>query len=303
MKKTLIALSTSALILLGISACANPEIEGSSDQGESQSLIASVEKDDKIAAMLPETYRKQGGFTVSINPDVEPIKFIDSDGEISGVNPDLLRAAGRVLDTEVRFQQGTFDGMVPGLEAKRFDAIGSVADFVERQTHIDFIDYLKNGTAIITASDFPEDSLELMDLCGLSVGYSRGTSQQGSLEEASKNCTEANKPAISVNGYGDAGAGILAVESGAADAFWGDLPQMSYNVQQSPDSFKIVYDERVSILGIGIHKDNAELRDALQAALLKLVEDGTYDKLLANWGIESAAHPEMNINSDISLEG
>lgn len=303
MKKALVTASTAILLLLGMSACDNPEPEGGSDQADSSSIVESVEKDESIAAKLPKKYQEQGGFTVSINPDVEPVKFTDSDGEIAGMNPDLLRAAGRVLDTEVRFQKGTFDGMVPGLEAKRFDAISSVADFVERQDNIDFIDYMKNGTAIITAADFQDDSLELKDLCGLSVGYARGTSQQGSLEEASKACADNGDPEISMNGYGDSGAGILAVESSAADAFWGDLPQMSYNVQQSPDAFKIVYDERVSILGIGIHKDNTEFRDALHAALLKLVEDGTYDKLLASWGLEDAAHPEMNINSDLSLEG
>ncbi|TGD08613.1 ABC transporter substrate-binding protein [Brevibacterium sp. S111] len=303
MKKALVTASAAILLLLGVSACDNPEPEGGSDQTDSSSIVESVEKDESIAAKLPKKYQEQGGFTVSINPDVEPVKFTDSDGEIAGMNPDLLRAAGRVLDAEVRFQKGTFDGMVPGLEAKRFDAISSVADFVERQDNIDFIDYLKNGTAIITAADFQDDSLELKDLCGLSVGYARGTSQQGSLEEASKACVDNGDPEISMNGYGDSGAGILAVESSAADAFWGDLPQMSYNVQQSPDAFKIVYDERVSILGIGIHKDNTEFRDALHAALLKLVEDGTYDKLLASWGLEDAAHPEMNINSDLSLEG
>ena len=303
MKKALVTASAAILLLLGVSACDNPEPEGGSDQTDSSSIVESVEKDESIAAKLPEQYQEQGGFTVSINPDVEPVKFTDSDGEIAGMNPDLLRAAGRVLDTEVRFQKGTFDGMVPGLEAKRFDAIASVADFVERQDNIDFIDYMKNGTAIITSADFEHDSLELKDLCGLSVGYARGTSQQGSLEEASKDCADNGDPEISMNGYGDSGAGILAVESSAADAFWGDLPQMSYNVQQSPDDFKIVYDERVSILGIGIHKDNTEFRDALHAALLKLVEDGTYDKLLDSWGLEDAAHPEMNINSDLSLEG
>lgn len=303
MKKALVTASAAILLLLGVSACDNPEPEGGSDQTDSSSIVESVEKDESIAAKLPKKYQEQGGFTVSINPDVEPVKFTDSDGEIAGMNPDLLRAAGRVLDAEVRFQKGTFDGMVPGLEAKRFDAISSVADFVERQDNIDFIDYLKNGTAIITAADFQDDSLELKDLCGLSAGYARGTSQQGSLEEASKACVDNGDPEISMNGYGDSGAGILAVESSAADAFWGDLPQMSYNVQQSPDAFKIVYDERVSILGIGIHKDNTEFRDALHAALLKLVEDGTYDKLLASWGLEDAAHPEMNINSDLSLEG
>ncbi|MBO0982144.1 ABC transporter substrate-binding protein [Microbacterium sp. SD291] len=301
MKRIIVATVSVAALVLGMAGCANPEIESEGQQTEAADIVASVEKNDEIAALLPEEFAD--GFTISINTDVEPIKFVDSDGNIAGLNPDLLRAAARVLGTEAEFEEGTFDGLMPGLEAKRFDVIASVADFVERQTYIDFIDYMRNGTAIITNVDFEKDEITREDFCGLSIGYARGTSQQASLEEIAAECVASGSPELEINGYNDTGAGILSVKSGEADAFWGDFPQMAYNVKKTPDTFKIVYEEQKSILGIGIHKDNAELRDALQAALLQLVEDGTYDALMEKWGLSDSALPEMDINSDISMEG
>ena len=301
MKKVAIFALTAMVGLIGLSGCANPTDDDGGQQTGSGDIVASVQKDDTIAAMLPKEISDQGGFTASINADVAPIKFIDSDGEITGLNPELLRAAARVLGTEVKFQEGTFDAMVPGLEAKRYDAIASVADFVERQKNIDFIDYLKNGTAVLASSDLEQDELTLDQLCGLNVGYSRGTSQQGSLEKAVEDCAAKGQPALQINGYQGAGPGILSVKSGKADAFWGDLPQMLYNVKKDPGLFKIIYTEQKSVLGIGINKKDPELRDALQAALLKLVEDGTYDALLEKWALEGFGIPSMNINSDIKL--
>ncbi|MGO1939906.1 MAG: ABC transporter substrate-binding protein [Agrococcus casei] len=298
-KKT--AVAASMVAVLALSSCANPEIEGGSDEGNSTTIVEAVEVNDEIAALLPQSYH-DSGITVSINPDVEPIKFVDSEGNIVGLNPDLLRAAGNVLGVDIKFEQGTFDGMVPGLEAKRFDVIASVADFVERQENIDFIDYMYNGTAIIASADFEKDEIALEDLCGLSVGYARGTSQQGSLEQVVQLCEDSGAPALQINGYGDGGAGVLSVQSGEAEAYWGDLPQMAYNAAQSPEQFKVIYKEQRSILGIGVHKDDTELRDALHSALLSLVEDGTYDMILENWGQQDAAYPSMDINSDISLE-
>ncbi|GEK79176.1 ABC transporter substrate-binding protein [Agrococcus baldri] len=299
-RKLMGAMAGVALVGL-LTGCANPTIEGASEPTTDEDILASVESVDEIAAMLPEQYR-ENGIVISINPDVEPIKFVDENGEIVGLNPDLLRAAAQVLDTEAQFQEGTFDAMVPGLEAKRFDLIASVADFVERQTHIDFIDYMRNGTAIVASPEFEQDEITLEDLCGMSVGYARGTSQQASLESVAADCAESGAPEVMLNGYSDAAAGILSVRSGEADAFWGDHPQMAYNVMTSPESFTIVYEEHVSVLGIGVHKDDPELRDALHAALMHLVEDGTYGAIMAKWGLEDSAMPELPINSDISME-
>ncbi len=46
-------------------------------------------------------------------------------------------------------------------------------------------------------------------------------------------------------------------------------------------------------LGIGVSKENVELRDALQKAVQAIIDDGTYDRLLEKYdvplgGIETA---------------
>lgn len=300
MKRTTTAALTAIVFIVGLSGCSNPEdsASGKEQDRDSQAILAEVEKDENIAAMLPEEFA--GGFSAGINADFAPIKFVDADGEIIGVNPDLLRGAAKVLGTEVEFQEGTFDSMVPGLEAKRFDVVASIGDFVERQERIDFIDYMKAGTAIMANTAVEVDEVTLDELCGLSIGYTRGSAQQTYLEAAAAQCEKDGEPGLEVRGYQDSGAGILAVKSGQDDAFWGDSPQVVYNVEQNPDVYKTIFNQTNIVYGIGIHKDNTELRDALRAALLKLVEDGTYDEILAVWEQQEFALPEMPINSDIS---
>lgn len=300
MKRSLAVAISTAVVLVGLTACSNPELDDTEQQAGSDDVVTSVEKDDAIAAMLPESYQG-GSFTAAINANVPPVKFVDDAGEINGLNPELLRAAARVMGVEVTFQEATFDSLVPGLESKRFDVIASVGDYVERQTNIDFIDYLQNGTAIIAPTGFEKDEVKPGDLCGLSIGYVRGTSQQGNLEAANQECAAAGEPAIKINAYQDGGAGVLSVKSGAADGFWGDLPPMAYNVQTDPDVFKLIYTEQDSVVGIGVNKDNAEFRDALRAALLKLVDDGVYDELLDQWGLADFGVPTMELNSKNSL--
>jgi len=257
---TSLAALCSLVAVLGISACSNPTAGGGQQHANSGDIVSSVQKDDAIAAMLPAQIAAKGGLTASINADSAPIKFVDASGQVIGLNPELLRAAAKVLGTKIDFVQGSFDSQVPGLESSRYDLVASIGDFVERQTNIDFIDYLQNGTAILTSKSFPQDQVTPGQLCGFSVGYTRGSAQQGSLEQAAAACVTAGKPELKVNGYQDTGGGILSVKSGQADGFWGDTPPMVYNVKNDPNLFKIVYKEQKSVLGIGIRKDNPRLR-------------------------------------------
>lgn len=301
--KRIVTAAVTAAVLVGLTACANPTDEAGKPRTASADVIDSVQRDDKVAAMLPKQIQERGSFTVSINTDVAPLKFLDSDGKITGLNPELLRSAARVLGVEVQFQQVSFDALMPGLQAKQADAIGTVSDFVERQKTIDFIDYLASGSALLTSTSFTQDKLTLGELCGLKVAYVRGSSQQVTMENADKQCVADGRPSIAISTYQDVGAGVLAVKSGAEDAFLSDLSAMSYKVKTDPKAFKIVYKEQKTILGIGIRKDNPEFRDALRAALLKLVDDGVYTALLDRWGQQEFATPQMNINSTNTLAG
>lgn len=302
----------SAAAVIALTACSNPSNDpapagasghGAGGEASSQKIVAGIKTDSAMAGMLPPDVKSKGSISAAINADVQPIKFIDSSGQMAGLDPDILRSAGKLLGVTVDFQQAPFDSQVPGLEAHRFDLIASAGDFVERQTHIDFIDYLQSGTAILVGKDFKEHSATPEQLCGDTVGYVRGTAQQGFLSAASAKCTGNGKPAIQINGYGDANSGVLAVQSGQAQAFWGDLSPMLYNVQKSPDRFKIVYKEKTSHYGIGVSKDDPKLRDALRGALLKLAQDGTYSKLLNAWGQQGYGLPSFPMNNPDHLAG
>jgi polar amino acid transport system substrate-binding protein len=284
-------------LLAGMTACANPTAAGSNAPASQSGPALKMVKDDKIAGMVPEDIRQKGSFTVSINPDVAPLKFVNPDGQLAGLVPDLLTAAAAVMDLKIDLQKGTFDAMIPGIEGKRFEVIGSINDFKERQGSIDFIDYLKTGTAILASADFNKDNLTPADLCGLRVGFGRGTVQQGLLEKASGDCVVAGKEKIASSAYGDGGAALLSVKSGQADAFWGDAQSMLYNAKTSPELYKVVYKDVAGPYGIGLNKDNTEFRDALRAALLSLVEDGTYNQLVEAWGQQEYAMPELPLNT------
>jgi polar amino acid transport system substrate-binding protein len=305
-------ISVAVLAAVGIAAlaaCSNPSTGGSAGAGpvggggkSSEKILVQVTKDPQISAMLPATIARRGAVTAAINPDAAPVKYIDGDGKIAGLNPDLLRAAGKVLGINVSFQQTSFDAQVPGLEAKRFDLMASAGDFVERQAQIDFIDYLVAGTAILAAKGFKSDALTPRDLCGVKIGYVRGAAQQGLLATAQKACVSAGKPQIALNGYGDENSGLLAVRSGQADAFWGDLAPMVFNATSKPDQFKIVYKQKITNYGIGVSKADPRFRDALRAALKELVDKGVYAQLLKAWGQQDYGLPELPMNNKVHLE-
>lgn len=313
-------LGVSGLALAGmllLSACANPEINsvsgsnggataGSGTGGKSSSEITQRTYDTvpQIAEMVPKTYKEQGSFAVSINPGVPPVKYVDTNGRITGFAPELLRAASQVMGIDANINKGTFDSMVPGLSSKQFDVIGSISDFEERRSKIDFIDYMYAGTAILASADFEKDNAQLQDLCGTRIGFILGTQQQGLLEAASKKCEDSGNEPIAGSSYQDTGAAVLAVKTGQDDGAWIDAPAALYNAGQDPETFKTVYlDKESMVYGIGVHKDNSELRDALQAAIQHLVTTGDYEELITHFGLEELSLPEIPLNQGGSVDG
>jgi polar amino acid transport system substrate-binding protein len=297
------ALVAGAGLLAGLSGCANPASGGANVESNDVGPAVENTVNEEIAGMIPEDIRSAGKFTVAINPDIAPVKFLDSNGEVAGLNPELLEAAGELMDLDVAFQEATFDALVPGLEAERFDVIASIGDFKERQGKIDFIDYLTTGSALLVAADHEGDELAEADMCGMKLSFVRGTYQQGQIESINKDCTANGSEVIEATGYGDANGALLSVKSGQADGFWGDLQQLAYNEKTNPELYKVVANDTSGPYGIGINKENVEFRDALQSALLELVENGTYEQTLEKWGQSEFAMPEMPLNTGGSMEG
>src|SRR3712207_280686 len=115
--------------------------------------VGQVTTDPALAARLPADIRDRGSIVVATNAPYEP--FIDFAVEgrtdrFKGLDHALLQAAGAKLGTPTRFVQQPFDGLVPGLQAGRYDAIaGGITDSKERQQVATFVDYSASGTGFL----------------------------------------------------------------------------------------------------------------------------------------------------------
>ncbi|MEU1942252.1 ABC transporter substrate-binding protein [Streptomyces sp. NPDC059474] len=287
-----------------LTACANPDDGAEGSVGKhTQDLLGEVVRDPAIAAKVPPEIARRGSFTAAVNPSSPPIKFIDDNGRITGFTPQLIRAAGKLMGLKVVMQQTSFDALIPGLEAHRFDIILSINDLAERREHTDFIDYLQTGTAILGATTMSRSSVTPDTLCGLSVGYVRGNVQQNLVRAASHKCVKAGAKPVSGSAFQDINAAILAVQSGQMDTAWGDAPSISYNAEKNPSRYKVLYREISGPYGVGINKAQAGLRNALHAALRKCVKDGIYQRLLKDYALTDYALTKMPLNSGPADDG
>ena len=287
-----------------LTSCANPDDGAEGETGvSSEKILTELTTDPEIAAMVPKEIADRGSITVAVNPSSPPIKFLDGEGQITGFTPQLITAAGTLMGLEVDLRQTSFDALVPGLEARRFDIILSINDLPERRKQIDFIDYLKTGTAILGAAGLDQDQVTPETLCGHSIGYVRGNTQQSLVERAGRDCAADGKAAVQGTGFQDLNAALLAVQSGQVELAWGDASSVSYNVETNDGVYKLLYREISGMYGVGVNKEDAELRDALHAALRRSVESGAYQALLEDYGLAESSLPELPLNAGPADDG
>jgi polar amino acid transport system substrate-binding protein len=296
-----LSLALVALAALVSSGCAAPEEDSQASGGpEPTAEVSSLEKDEAIADMLPDRIKSAGVVKVASGVSFPPMEYFDTDNKtVLGFDADLGKALGEVLGVEFQFQNTNFDGIIGGLAAGRYDlGLTSMIDKKERQAEVDFVDYLNSGISFMVAKGNPEGLTEQMDLCGRTVAVEKAATGDIVADDISADCVKAGKEEIKKLPLPEQVGTLQALSSGRADAVLALDLTLAYNVKQQPDDFEIP-GEPFGLLPVGIPvpKDDPELRDAVQAALLKVQESGTYDELLAKWNLTSQALEGAPINT------
>ncbi|MBJ7353587.1 MAG: ABC transporter substrate-binding protein [Thermoleophilaceae bacterium] len=249
------------------------------------------------ADKVPQAIKDQGTLTVAMDASYAPNEFFDEDGKtIIGTDADLADAIGKTLGLEVDKKNATFDSIIPGLAAGKFDiALSSFTDTKEREQTVDMVTYLTAGTGFYTNADKPTEVTGVADLCGKTVAVQKGTVQQDDVEAQNKKCSEP----IDIKVFTQQTDVDLAISSGRAEVALADSPVAAYAVKQSDGSLKSTGKDYDSApYGIAINK-KTELTPAIQAAVQELIDNGTYAAILKKWGLESGAITESKINDGV----
>ncbi|UXM96079.1 ABC transporter substrate-binding protein [Bartonella sp. HY329] len=255
-----------------------------------------------LTSLLPEKYKKNGYVTIGSQQTVPPIEFRDPGTlKLKGASIDLINEVGTRLAVEFRYMQAEYSALIPGIEAKRFNiASGAISDTIEREAKLDFINYLSAGASILVRQDESAKFKTIDDFCGLTMATLLGSRViMTAIETASEKCVANGKSAIKVEQLPSAPDARQQLDLKRVDGYLGDFPALAYMVQQMPGRYDIVDKNYVLVPYItswGFPKNETGLRDAIKAAMDEMVADGTYKKILTEWGLEAAALPEITIN-------
>jgi polar amino acid transport system substrate-binding protein len=281
------------------------------DKGSDSSSSGTSSSSAPLASKLPADIRKAGAIKVGSDIAYPPVEYMQS-GKAVGIDPDIADALGKQLGVKFEFQNGKFDQLIVGLQSKRFNVIMSAMnDTKDRQqgidsdtgkkagNGIDFVDYFTAGTSILVQKGNPKGIKSLDDLCGKVVALQKGTTSEGIAKTQSTKCTKDGKKAITLQTFDTDPEALLRLKQGASVADLNDFPVAAYNAKTSGGGkdFEVVGDQiEAGPYGIGVSKENTQLRDALKAAVSAIIENGEYKKILEKWNVTDGAVTEATVN-------
>jgi polar amino acid transport system substrate-binding protein len=291
----LIAVTAGAVATLALSACASNK-EGSGPTG---TVTGSIAQNTAAAALVPAKIKSAGKLVIGTNPPYTPNEYLDPSGKVIGFDVDLLDATAKVLGLTTEYRQADFDKIIPAISAGTYDmGMSSFTDTKEREKTVDFTDYFTAGFLWAAPAG---KTVDPNNACGLKVSVQTTTTEDTvDVPNKSKACVAAGKPAIKKVQYTSQDDATNALVLGTVDAMSADSPVTAYAIKQSGGKLVQageIYDSEP--YGWPVAKGST-LAQALQKALQKLIDDGTYDQICKKWGVEGGEIKTAGFNGALS---
>ena len=294
-------------MLAGAAACGTSDASDTkSGTGSSSSSstagydVSGVKKDASIAALLPDSVTKDGKLTVGMDTSYAPAEFLAEDGKTPvGYDVDIVKAMANIFGLKADPVTANFDSIIPSVGSKYDIGVSSFTVTNERLDSVDFVTFYKAGSTWVTKKGNPE-KVDTSDLCGKKIAVQTGTTQEESVAEISKQCKANGKQPVDVLSSKLQTDVTTNVVTGKAVAFYADTPGAGYAISQTGDQLATLgEDEGVAPEGAAIKKGDSATDEAVQKALQKLMDDGTYGKILKHWGAEGGAVTKAEINPKV----
>jgi polar amino acid transport system substrate-binding protein len=292
-------LALCAVVVVGCGSSSSSSSSSASSSGAATSTAASSSSaasggsaasgaDPAVVKLVPAAIKSKGTLTVAADASYAPNEFFASDGKtVIGMDADLSDALAATMGLKAKVVNETFDGIIPGLAAGKYDmGASSFTDTKEREKTVDFVDYFSAGESFFTKASGGVAVSTLADICGKTVAVEKGTTEETDANAQSKKC--GGKP-VKVLSFPDQNGANLALSAGRAQLGFADSPPAAYAVKKSNGQFKLVGPTFAAApYGLAIPKKSG-LAPAVLAALNVLVKNGSYTKILAKWGVQAGA--------------
>ncbi len=214
-----------------------------------------------------------------------PFNYIDKDGNLQGFDVDIAKALCAAAGVECEFVLQDWDGMIPGLLAKKFDTIiASMSITQERLQKVNFTKKYYLTPAKFIAKKGSNFEITPEGLKGKTVGVQRGTIHENFVRDKFGKTMD-------IKSYATQDEANMDLASGRVDLVIADTVVLSdgfLNKKEGKD-FEFVgpgFTDKKWFgegIGIAIRKEDRELLDLMNTAIDTIRANGEYQRINAKY--------------------
>jgi len=209
-----------------------------------------------------------------------PFNSIDANGELVGFDVDIAKALCEAAKFQCEFVVQDWDGIIPGLIAKKYDAIiASMSITDERKKVVDFTDKYYNTPAKFVAKKGSNFEITPEGLKGKAVGVQRATIHENFVRD--------NFPDVDLKVYATQDEANADLVAGRVDLVLADSVALleGFLKTDAGKDFEFVgpdFTDRRWFgegAGIAVRKGETDLVEAFNKAIAEIRQNGTYKKI------------------------
>ena len=275
MKRKMTAMTMAVLMAVSLSGCGGAAAEPTTAQDTTAASTSKAE--DTTAADAGTEDKGDSGKVYKIATDTTfaPFEFENDNGEMVGIDLDLLKAIAEDQGFEYELVVAGFSAATTGLEAGEYDGVIAGMSITDaRKEKYDFSEpYYDSGVGMAVNAD--SDIASYDDLNGKTVAAKIGT----------EGCTFAESIAdqygFTIMQFEDSSSMYQDVLAGNSVACFEDYPVLGYEISRGT-AFKMPLDmEHGNSYGFAVLKgQNTELLEMFDAGLKNMKDSGKYDEIL-----------------------
>ncbi|OCP23556.1 MULTISPECIES: lysine/arginine/ornithine ABC transporter substrate-binding protein [unclassified Ensifer] len=258
-----------------------------------------------VVAVGPAEAKDYKSITIATEGSYAPYNFKDAGGKLIGFEIDLGNDLCRRMNIECTFVEQAWDGIIPSLTAGRYDAIMAAMGIQPaREKVISFSrPYLLTPMTFLTTADNPllktEASLVSLSLAditpeqkaelgkftkvfeGVKFGVQAGTSHETFMKEM--------MPSVQISTYDTIDNVVMDLKAGRIDVSLSSVSFLKPLTDKPENEDLTMFGPRMTGgvfgkgVGVGIRKEDTDLRAMFDKAIDAAVADGTVEKLSMQW--------------------
>ncbi|ROV59009.1 ABC transporter substrate-binding protein [Vibrio ponticus] len=211
-----------------------------------------------------------------------PFSWTEADGSLKGFDVDMANALCKEMDVKCKIVPQDWDGIIPSLLARKYDAIIAAMSITEeRKKKVDF-----TGKYALIPNKFiakKDAGLDFANLDGVKIGVQRATTHDKYLTD--------NYDKVEIVRYGSFDEAYLDLANGRIAAVLGDASALEEGVLNAKggDGYEFVGPSLTDPqwfgegFGIAVRKQDKDLTKKLDEAILSLREKGIYQEIAAKY--------------------